>query len=141
METTFVCEIKMAFSELPIQERGSFRLLDGDIPDHLRNYLNEHIFGFVEPPVTVTSYEVHVFDYEDGTPGGTIELDIAIRVPQGTTINDVERYINEIFAKDINVNSPAQFTQGRIIGGATRSKKSKRKSRKPKRKSRKSKRV
>ncbi len=132
-----VCSITMNFQELPVPERGTFRLLDNDIPDDLRNYLNAHIFGFIQPPITVSSYVVDVYDYED-RPGGTIDIDVTVRVPLTTTNENIEQFIdNEIFAKDINVNiftDDYPITRGTIMqGGKRRSKrvkqqKSKRKS-------------
>ena len=57
------CSITMNFQELPVPERGNFRFLDNDIPDSVTNYLNAHIFNFIEP-TTVPSYDVYVYDYD-----------------------------------------------------------------------------
>jgi len=135
-----VCSITMNFRELPVIERGTFRLLgDDDIPDDLRNYLNSHIFGFIQLPITIPSYTVDVYNYED-RPGGTIDIDVTVRVPVNTTTQNIEQFIDEIFAKDINRNiftPDYPITRGPIMQGGKRcSKRVKQKSKgKSKRKS------
>lgn len=134
--------ITMNFNVLPVPERGTFSLLDHDVSDVLRNYLNAHIFGFIElpppAPSRIPSYTVDVYDYEDGRPGGTIDIDVTVRVPLGTTTENIEQFIDGIFAENINKNiftDEYPITRGTIrMGGAKRSKRFKKKIRKSKRK-------
>ncbi len=93
MATTrsFAFTISMNFQELPVPERGEFELLNDDVSDVLRNYLNAHIIGFI--PYNIPSYTVLVYDYEDGRPGGTIDFIAVVSVPLGTTRLSIEQLI------------------------------------------------